>query len=264
MGMLLVGAFMGAIGVYGSIAGGHLETFRMRHGELHDMVARMLGYGLDTVTINGGSLDGLNTMTDAEILKAAGITGREAVPFLDVEEIRARLEALPLVKAASVRKFYPHTLQIEIKEREPFAIWQNQGELAVIAGDGTAIFRQISDKFAHLPFVVGEGANKRVQEYAQILEQAGPLRGRIKAAILVSERRWTLKFDNGLDVRLPENNWGDALTRLIAYVHDQRLLDRDILAVDMRLPDRITLRLTEEAASAMQELRKKAGKGGSA
>jgi cell division protein FtsQ len=67
---------------------------------------------------------------------------------------------------------------------------------------------------------------------------------------------------------LPEQNIGDAMARLIIYAKENRVLDRDILAIDLRVPDRITLRLTEEAVSALQEqrqeARKKAEKGGRA
>jgi cell division protein FtsQ len=262
-GISSVLCLMGMIGVYGSFQGGHVEAFHSRYGTFVEAGVRVMGFGLNTMTLTG-----LNTLEDAEVLKAAGLTGAETLPFMDVEQIRSRLETHPLVKEASVRKIYPHGIHIDVSEREPFAVWQHQGELAVIAADGTILSSHIRAKDTHLPFVVGDGAHKRVREYTQILEQSGSLRHRIKAAILVSERRWTLKLDNGLDVRLPEQNIGDAMARLIIYAKDNRVLDRDILAIDLRVPDRITLRLTEEAVSALQEqrqeARKKAEKGGRA
>jgi cell division protein FtsQ len=252
IGSYLIAGLMLLISIYGAVRGGHTENFQTHHGAFHEALARFLGFGVQYITVQG-----LADLSEAQIIEATGLTGRETLPFLKVESVQARLEALPRVKEASVRKLYPHGLLIEINEREPFAIWQNQGELALIAADGVVIARQISASQLHLPFVVGEGANKRVKEYAHILEQAGPLRSRIRAAIWVSERRWTLKLDNGLDVRLPEDQKGEALQRLARLEREHRVLDRDILAVDLRLKDRLTLRLTEEAASALQETRKK-------
>jgi cell division protein FtsQ len=135
----------------------------------------------------------------------------------------------------------------------------------VIAADGTVIDRTLRDRHQSLPFVVGEGANERLAEYLAILAAAGPLRERIRAGTLVSDRRWTLKLDNGLDVRLPDDDVAGALRRLEKLEREGKILERDVLAIDLRQPDRVTLRLSEEAAAARAELlKKKPGKGGDA
>ena len=109
-----------------------------------------------------------------------------------------------MVKSATVRKLYPNELVITLTEREPHAIWQLNGELFVIAADGTVIDLMQDERFSTCRFVVGEGANTRNKDYLALLEAAGPLKNRIRAGTLVSGRRWTLKMDNGMDVRLPE------------------------------------------------------------
>jgi len=84
------------------------------------------------------------------------------------------------------------------------------------------------------------------------------------AAVFVGERRWNLRLKDGLDIRLPENDVGNALATLSKLDKDDRLFSRDIVAVDMRLPDRLTVQLSEDAAKAREELfnkklKKKAG-----
>ena len=59
-------------------------------------------------------------------------------------------------------------------------------------------------RFAYLPLVVGKDANNRAAEYLAIRTKAGAFAQHIRAATLVSGRRWNLKLDNGMDVRLPE------------------------------------------------------------
>jgi len=71
-----------------------------------------------------------------------------------------------------------------------------------------------------------------------------------KAAIFVGERRWNLRLKDGLDIRLPENDVGNALAALSRLDKEDRLFSRDIVAVDMRLPDRLTVQLSEDAAKA--------------
>jgi cell division protein FtsQ len=164
---------------------------------------------------------------------------------------------VPLIKSAAIRKLYPDELVVTLVEREPHALWQLNGELSIIAADGTVIDRMYDARFANLPLVVGEGANARTQEYLALLQAAGPLKERIKAGTLVSGRRWTLKIDNGVDVRLPELDVAGALARLIKLEHDQGILAKDVIAIDLRMADRVVVRLTEEAAAARAETNKK-------
>jgi cell division protein FtsQ len=117
-------------------------------------------------------------------------------------------------------------------------------------------------RFAYLPLVVGEEANLHTKDYLALLEAAGPLKGRIRAGTLVAGRRWTLKIDNGIDVRLPEHGIGAALARLVKLEREQGILQKDVIAIDLRMPDRVVVRLTEEAAAArLDGLKKKPVRG---
>jgi cell division protein FtsQ len=109
---------------------------------------------------------------------------------------------------------------------------------------------------------VGDGANLQAADYAALLVAAGPIRNQIRAGMLVSGRRWTLKMENGVDVRLPEVGALAAMARLVRLAGEERLLDKDVLAIDLRMPDRIVVRLSEEAAAARAEgVKKKPGRG---
>ena len=252
LGTFLTLGFFGAVAVAGLVEGGHLDDFQARHGEPHHALARAVGLGVETVTLSG-----IAQMTEAEVLAAAGVGPKTSLAFLSVAETRERLERVPLIKSASVRKLFPNELAVTLVEREPHAVWQLHGELFVVAADGTVIDSMRDGRFADLPFVVGEDANGRVKEYLALLEAAGPLRSRIRAGTLVSGRRWTLKMTNGLDVRLPEQGVAEALARLARLQAEQRILDKDALALDLRVPDRVAVRLSEEAAEARAEAVKK-------
>jgi cell division protein FtsQ len=78
----------------------------------------------------------------------------------------------------------------------------------------------------------------------------------LRASIFVAERRWNLRLNNGIDVRLPEGDIEEALDRLVALDRDKKLLSRDIVAVDLRLPDRVSVRLSDAAAQAREDAAK--------
>ena len=252
LGTALVFAFFGAIASYGVVTNGQWDAFKAQHGEPRDRIARAMGFGLDKVTISG-----IARMSEADVLRIAGIDARSSLPFLSAASVRDRLAADPFVKTVEVRKLYPNDLTITLVERTPYALWQMDGELYVIAADGTAIDRMRDAGLAGLPLVVGEGANLKAPAYVALLDAAGPLRSQIRAGMLVSGRRWTIKMETGLDVRLPEENAPAAVARLVRLQRSGGLLDKDVLAIDLRMPDRVVIRLTEEAASARQDSMKK-------
>jgi len=242
----------------GFVLGGHWQTMQDNYGEPRHMFARALGFGIDRVTISG-----LSGLSEQEVLVAAGIDPKTSLVFFDADEARKQLEATPLIREAAVRKLYPGEVSIQLTEREPYALWQVKGELFVIAADGTVIDKMDDGRFAYLPLVVGADANNRAAEYLAIRSQAGAFAQHIRAATLVSGRRWNLKLDNGMDVRLPETKPEAAVQRLVSLESDYRILEKDVLAIDLRQPDRVTMRLTEEAAAARaDQLKSKAKKKG--
>jgi len=250
LGSALAIAFLGGILYLGVSAGGQYGDFTREFGRPRDLAARALGFGVDTVTIAGQV-----ELTEAQILNAAGVDARQSLPFLDVDEMRRKLLALPLVKNVSVRKLFPDRLVIDVVERRPYGLWQKDGAVSIIASDGAPIDALRDAKFESLPFVVGEGANQRIDDYVGLLDASGDLRGKIRAGILVSQRRWTLKMDSGVEVMLPELNPKDAIATLARLEQEARVVEKDVVSLDLRIPGKLYVRLTEEAAAAREAAR---------
>jgi len=172
--------------------------------------------------------------------------------------------ANPWIADAAVLKLYPDRLQITITERQAFALWQKDGRVSVIAADGTVLEPFVENRYLGLPLVVGRGAQRQAKDFLAIVDRYPDIRSAVRASVLVAERRWNLRLSNGIDVRLPEANVEQALDRLVALDRDKKLLSRDIVAVDLRLPDRVTVRLSDAAAQARDDAlkdkkKKKAG-----
>jgi cell division protein FtsQ len=237
-------ALLGSIGLYGAVLGGQYAAFTASEGTIPDFLARIAGFG-----IKGAAISGVHELSQQQILDALGIRHTNSLLFLDVARLRDKLVALPLVKDASVSKLYPNRVMVEIEERRPRALWQKDGAVKIIAADGTPISALDETRFLNLPFVVGGGANARIAEYVTLLDAAGDLRGRIKAGILVAERRWTLKMANGVEVALPEIEAAAAVAELVRLQHQYGVLDKNIVALDLRFPGRLIVRLPEPPAA---------------
>ena len=232
----------------GAERGGQLDGVMTEASRAGDWVARSVGLGVTVVTVSGTT-----HMSEPRILAIAGIDASRSLPFFDVAEAKARLEANPLIKQASVRKLYPNQVVIDIVERTPYAVWQKDGDVSAIAADGAPIDEVIDGRYADLPFVVGEGANARVREYVQLLDAMEELKPRVEAGVLVGQRRWNLRLKSGVDIKLPEDNPLAAVTELLRLQRQSRILDKDMLALDFRVPGRVFVRLTEDAAAAWAE-----------
>jgi cell division protein FtsQ len=254
-----VALMLGGLG-YGVIKGEHVTEVVAFLEDTRDQAANAVGFNITDLTVTGQ-----NQLTKEEVLAAARVTGRSSLLFLDADATRERLKANSWIADATVRKLLPGQLQIEIKEREPFALWQKDRRVSVIADDGTILEGFVAPQLLTLPLVVGRGAETHAKDFLALLDRFPALRDQVRASILVGERRWNLRLKNGLDVRLPESAVAGALEHLVKLDREAKLLTRDIVLVDMRLADRVTVRLSEKAAQARQEqidLAKKAKKGG--
>lgn len=245
--------------VLGVVKGGHVDAVLVQLADGRNALANSAGFRITSVVINGRK-----QLSQDEVLGIGGVNGRSSLLFLDAATVRDKLKANPWIADATVQKFYPGQLQIDLVERTAFALWQQGGRLAVIAEDGAVLEPYVSRRFTSLPLVVGKGAATRARDFLALLARYPQVHSVTKAAIFVGERRWNLRLKDGLDIRLPENDVGNALAALSKMDREDKLFSRDIVAVDMRLPDRLTVQLSEDAAKAREELfkdkkKKKAG-----
>jgi cell division protein FtsQ len=255
---LTVLLLIGSTGL-GIVKGGHLQDFITAVSDARNALANSAGFRITSVVINGRK-----QLSQDEILGIGGISGRSSLLFLDADAVRDRLKANPWIADATVLKLYPGQLLIEITERKAFALWQDAGRLSVIADDGAVLEPYVARRFLTLPLVVGKGADTHARDFLALLSRYPQVNAVTKAAIYVGERRWNLRLKDGLDVRLPEQDVGNALAALSRLDKDEKLFSRDIVAVDMRLPDRLVVQLSDDAAKAREDLfkakqKKKAG-----
>lgn len=184
------------------------------------------------------------------LLTAIGTVPGDPILDFDPEAARARLLEIAWVRGAHVERRLPHTILVRLEERQAFAIWQNEGRYTVIDRAGNEMASERFDAFGPLPFVVGAGANTAAAPMVDILRQHPTIADRVEAAVRVSERRWNLRLHNGADVLLPEGHEAAAIERLASLHAQDRLLDRPLALVDMRLPDRLVVRLPAEPPAA--------------
>ena len=242
--LALSGLFLASALIYGAVIGGQTaRAYDALTGGI-DHLAVAAGFGVKRVTVTGQL-----HATDAAITAALGAGPDTMMLGFDTNAAKARLEAVPWIRHAQVMRLLPSTLQVVVEERTPYAVWQNKGQTYVIDAEGVVLAPALREAYAGLPLVVGEGAGKSAAQLFDQLTPFGDVTKDVIAAIRVGDRRWTLKLASGLEIMLPDDNIAEALTSLAKLDEEHGVLKRDIAAVDLRLLDRVTVRLRETASA---------------
>jgi cell division protein FtsQ len=203
-----------------------------------------LGFKIEAVWV-----DGLQHSNKNDVLKAIGANRGAPILEFDTQQARNRLLDLPWVKEASVSLALPNKVHVNIKEREPIAIWQMNRELHVIDNGGDIIQGVEPAAFAKLPIMVGEGANKAAQDLFRLMADTPKIAQIMTAASYVGYRRWNIKLDNRIEINLPAKNVKNALQRLNRLQQEHEIFSKDILGIDLRIPDRLIVRVTDKKTS---------------
>lgn len=213
--------------------GRSLETMRQRIGS----VAAVVGLRVRHIEIEG------DTNTPEQLLRAAlGVSKGDPILGFSLDRARRRIETLSWVEHATVERRLPDTIVVNIQERQPFAIWQNDGKFVLIDSAGDVLGHQDMARFRNLPLVVGPGAPQAAASLIDALNARPALQHYVVAAVRVGQRRWNLLMTSGANVMLPEGHETAALDRLMQLQQGHDLLNRPLVAIDMRLPDRLVLR----------------------
>ena len=200
----------------------------------------LAGFRVDEVLVTGRS-----GAEKQDILNAVNLKRGDPILGLSLSRAQAELQRLPWIAAATVERRLPNLVYIRITERVPMALWQYDRKLVLIDKSGTILADQGVERFVKLPIIVGKGAPEHAPELLLHLASEPILSPHLAAAVWVGSRRWDLRLDNGINVRLPEYDYAGALRRLSDLVSRESLFDRDIVAIDLRLPDRLIVQTAE-------------------
>ncbi|MCX7305237.1 MAG: cell division protein FtsQ/DivIB [Hyphomicrobiales bacterium] len=233
-GVAATAVFLASSVLYGAWLGGQIPAAAQA-------VTARLGFAVDQVRVSGNK-----ETSEIDILERLDLDGWTSLVGFDAEAARERIGALPWVKVASVRKIYPDALEVRVEEREPFAIWQHGSEVAIVERNGNVIAPFDGSRHAMLPLVIGYGASQGA-EFIDKIRRHPELASRVKGFIRVAERRWDLRLENGMTVRLPEEGEDAAIAEVLRLDREDGLLSRDIASVDLRLDDRLVIQLTPQA-----------------
>ncbi len=198
-------------------------------------------------------VEGRSEITRAAIIAALGVTYGQPLVTFDQETARERLKSISWVKNATIERRLGGTIYVRLTERRPMALWQRKGRFVVVDEDGMILARDGLGRFSDLPLIVGDDAPQHAPELLTVMSSGPDMKKRVMAAIRVGRRRWDLQLDAGIRVRLPVENQKQAWETLRKLEQRHEILTRDVVVIDLRLPDMMVMQLSAEAIEKLRE-----------
>ncbi|MDD2325419.1 MAG: cell division protein FtsQ/DivIB [Alphaproteobacteria bacterium] len=210
------------------------RTLKNKTGDLALTLTQKAGFSVADRLVEGRRY----TDRDALVLALNARLGSPIFAF-DPEQARQNILALPWTENVTVLRSLPDKIVVKLTERVPMARWQHHGKTVVIDAQGKELVAANPQNFADLPLVVGMAAPEQTGALLTDLQTYPAIAKALKAAVRVGERRWNFYLQPNLLIRLPEQELDKALSKLTELVQEQKILERNIVAIDLRLPDRL-------------------------
>ncbi len=185
---------------------------------------------------------GEGAISENDVRRALGISGGDYLFEANLKQAQSRIEDITWVERAVVRRLWPDRIVVQIIERKPYALWQNNGEFFLVDDKGTIISAASMEAYPNLNLIVGPDAPANYADFKRDLSEYSLIVSRATALVHHNTGRWDIILDNGeMRIKLPADNFRDRLSHLQKLQNSHLVLDRNIGVIDLRLSDRIIL-----------------------
>ncbi len=194
-------------------------------------------------------IKGLNRTKRRDVEAVLDVDTGMPLLAIDLAALQKRVEALPWVKEATITRELPGNMSIEIKERVPYALSQLDGQVSLVDPDGVTITNRGLGAFRDFVLIVGKVSKVQLTQFQSLMDANPNMSKRVRSAVWVNDRRWDIVFKNGVRVKLPSAmaetyDMQSAWARFVDLNTEHRLLEREVSVIDLRLHDRLVVRVT--------------------
>ncbi|MDR2067567.1 MAG: FtsQ-type POTRA domain-containing protein [Holosporaceae bacterium] len=195
----------------------------------------------DVFCIKKIEFDGNERVSDILLLKTSGLRYKSNILAPSLETVKKRLENIAWIRSAVVQRRLPDKIYVMVSERIPIAIFQLKHKLYLVDADGKILENDGIGNFSNLPIVIGEGAEKEAARFLDCIEKFPLLRKQLVFAIRIGKRRWNMKINKGITVKLPEKGVSNAMRILEEISDSSGFFNEDISTIDLRMLDRVII-----------------------
>ena len=168
---------------------------------------------------------------------------------MDLDNVQSSLKDISWIKSTSIRRVWPHEIEVNITAYQPISVWAAGGYLSA---DGHVFEVNLSDEQKHkLMFTSGpDKAAELVASKAPLFEVwLKPMGWRMSKLTLTERYSWNVTLDNGLNIEFGRE---DTPTMLEERAHRLQLSEKFIKSnlsagetnayIDLRYPNGFAMR----------------------
>lgn len=216
---------------------------------------------LDNYRFSEINIEGNFHVSDEDIIRVVNEVETSADNDIDSDGSRFFIKnlvqkiklTLPWVDQVRVTRTMPNILNIAISEYEPFAIWQNEVGKYLSDKDGNLVPYEDLKEFENMVILSGEDANVNAKSLFNIFATDPHLSANVYSATWVSNRRWDIRFENALLIKLPATNIADAWQRLI-NIYNKPGSIIGLKVIDLRISDKVYLEYNDSVIKELKNL----------
>lgn len=188
-----------------------------------------------------------------KIFESMGNFREKSIMLIDLEKLHNDIKTLGWIEDVQIKKKLPDKLIFNITERTPKIIWQNKGKLWLADESGDLLTTEIRKEYLYLPIIIGQKNEKDIPEYFEILKSQPELEKFVTGAVKVGERRWDFNLNNGIVVKLPEEDSIKAWKELAKIEKKNAIFSKKINYIDLRIEGQIVTGLQTEDKNQVKE-----------
>jgi cell division protein FtsQ len=247
---LVFGACLAAVSGAAAVIAGTMPANAERDAALNvrQYAARGLvsvGFGIDQV-----SLTGQRYTLDQDVFDALDLGNVKTFAELDTDAALKRIERISWVDTAQITRVFPGTLNVDIKERVPAAIWSRGNKSYLIDVTGRTLGPLPANSGWILPHLAGEGANADAPLILTAISRHKEIAAQFHHAERIAERRWSVVLNNGSRIELGADREVEGMDIVASNSTVRQAILQAPYVVDVRTAGRATIRPIVPASAA--------------
>ena len=225
----------------------NLDIFKVSWREFRENIKNRPEFLINLIKI-----DGVNHRISNEIRSVINLDLPISSYDFDLENIKSKVQLMNIVETANLF-IADNIIHVEILERKPSIIWQNNDNLEILDANGISISSVNSrHKHLNLPLIAGQGANKHVKEALFIYHHNLIFSEQLIGLVRVGNRRWNMDLINNRRVMLPSEGVNKALKKMIELNFVYEFSSKNFNVLDFRNINRVIIRKNNEPTQTIE------------
>jgi cell division protein FtsQ len=198
-------------------------------------------------------ISGNKHLSDTDLMDLMRLTGEENLVMLSTERLYDRLHSSAWIKSVSMRKEFPNTLVVRLRESEPQAILRKKGGFVIVDEDGIELERLTGRLERFLP-VIDANEAEDTREFREALKLASVINNigiakrarRVDIVGIEGDTKDLAVRIDGMEIKVGEGSYEEKLAKLSDLIEEIRSRPIDVEYIDLRFANRVIVKPVAE------------------